>query len=306
MHDVCAATAREIIIVVAAVDDIGGPTAIELVPAGAAIEQGPGIALAGLDDVVPGIAVKLLSRGCDPETAVDRIVTVSAMDHIGAGTALYIILARAALKRVVVSRGPEEQVMASAHVIVDRPVVVEVPGARRTRVDRIGNRQMLTVDRDVLDVEVAIAIRIADIIDEGEIEARYVTRIGECIAEGLEARRVGRVVEFDRAADLLSVDQKLHLGPDAINDRAVARHRNGGLREFRDRIGASGDGVVASAGLDRIVAEASRQHVVAAADIHQIGRGRTRQYLARRLVLAAIPFCDQLLRRLALGRIAEL
>jgi hypothetical protein len=52
-------------------------------------------------------------------------------------------------------------------------------------------------------------------------------------------------VEFDGAADLLPVDQELHFGADAVDDGAVARHRDRGLREFRNGIRAAGNGVVA-------------------------------------------------------------
>ena len=77
MHYVQPATAGEIVVAVTAVHDIRCPGAIQLIPAGAAIEQAAGVAATGLDDVVAVVAIVGRS-GRDAGPAVDRVVIRAA------------------------------------------------------------------------------------------------------------------------------------------------------------------------------------------------------------------------------------
>src|SRR4051794_31699688 len=104
MHDVKPAAAGEIVVAVAAVHDIGGTGAVELVFAGAAIEQGAGVGFVGLDNVVAGVAIELVGCSCNARAAVDAVVAIAAVDHIGSGAAGNDVVARAPVKTVVVGR----------------------------------------------------------------------------------------------------------------------------------------------------------------------------------------------------------
>ena len=112
---------------------------------------------------------------------------------------------------------------------------------------------MRPVDRDVLDIKIAIAARTDDVVGEGDIETRNRRGIVEGERVGLKARRIRCAVEFSRISDLLAVDQKRHFRADAIDNRAIAGDGHRSVREFRNRVRATNDGVVASAAADHIV-----------------------------------------------------
>jgi hypothetical protein len=56
------------------------------------------------------------------------------------------------------------------HVIFDRAVVVEIPGAWCTRIDCILDVQVLAIDRNAPDVKVAVTARRDRIVDEGKLQ----------------------------------------------------------------------------------------------------------------------------------------
>src|SRR5215216_4645335 len=110
----------------------------------------------------------------------------------------------------------------TGHVIVDGLVLIEIPGSRRTWIDAFGDGEMFAVDRDVLDIEVAVAAGSDRIVDEGDIEAADRGRVVKLESVGLVSVGAGRVVEFNDVADLLAIDQEFHLGADAVDNRTEA------------------------------------------------------------------------------------
>ena len=162
----------------------------------------------------------------------------------------------------------------TGHVVVDGLVLIGVPGSRRTWIDAVGNGEMFAVDGDILDIQVAVATRSDSIVDESNVETADGVRVAKLEGVGLISGGIGRGVEFHDVADLLAVDHKLHLRADAVDDGAVAGDGDRRLCKFGNHVGAAGDGVIAGATSDHIVADVPRQRIVAAADIDQIGRWR--------------------------------